>query len=242
MDAGALQRETDLLGIDESAVSSASRFFDSGCTPLPYACFAHIPEGSVRLLALPIAGELASALLQCANDCAERLRFAGARCFVQKRSCLHCTVSFLSLASETSYPENNPSEALTLHSIVNSHCSPKLAPEQLALTRQGVLILTLSDRSGTLCSLRSTIRQRFPCAPSKQPQIKHVTLLRILSAPDFDAARAACNASIAVHQHIVAKQPPHMPAEAWLSTERIYSTLEGETLPLPFGLVDMTES
>lgn len=82
--------------------------------------------------------------------------------------------------------------------------------ERVVLTRQGTLLLTWLDPSGTLAQLRSALKITFPGASSRQPNIIHTSLLRIVAAPcsGGDAQHNKVHRQAAGHQQQQAQKQP----------------------------------
>lgn len=231
-----IQHETHTEGIDAAVVrDTALNFFETdakalqafgGSKPKPYTQCNSVPDdGMIRLVAMPLGGALAHTAHSAAIACMQALqKYNGDICFVQKLQCYHVTVSFLSLANEPVYPESEfASEANTISQLVQSLDPPELVPYSLILTRQGVLILALLDQRGSVHKLRDQIRQEFPSAPYKQPEILHVSLLRLTSCTDFESTRKLIESIISKWTPTVREQPGYTPSEVWVTKEKVLS-------------------
>ena len=51
----------------------------------------------------------------------------------------------------------------------------------------GTLLVCLTDSNGQLNHMRQNLRQAFPGAPTRQTQIVHVSVLRLLTAQQLSA-------------------------------------------------------
>lgn len=70
---------------------------------------------------------------------------------------------------------------------------------KVLLADSGTLLVCLTDSRGQLAQLRQNLKGAFPGAPSRQTQIVHVSVLRLLTAEqlskhDRHALQAVCDA------------------------------------------------
>lgn len=70
----------------------------------------------------------------------------------------------------------------------------------MLLARSGVLLLTWTDPTGALGKLRRQLHHTFPGACSKQSNIIHTSLFRVVETPLSEAAAAAEQATGASQQ------------------------------------------
>jgi hypothetical protein len=114
----------------------------------------------------------------------------------------------------------------------------RLGVHSLVLTRSGTLILCWTDAGGGgdgVNGLRAALRTAFPGATSRQPQIIHTTLFRIVSPEQLPAETiAAIDAECSRWTERLAGAVM-APRALWFVNEKQFSTIEGDREVLPLG-------
>ena len=63
----------------------------------------------------------------------------------------------------------------------------------MLLADSGTLLVCLADPNGSVAKLRQDLSTAFPGAPTRQTQIIHVSVLRVLIAYDRQRLQAVCD-------------------------------------------------
>lgn len=237
-----MDKEAREEGVDLEAVEKVSAFFRK-----PNECLhderlvepkryeepgVNVDPWAVRLVAFPLdsTSPLGKASLEAAHEAfiAAREASPDSRLFLQRDTCLHTTVFFLSLDKEKRLlpsPSDTRGEIAVVSRISGQTPRPILRPERLMVTRQGVMVLCLVDETDATDEMRSELRRAFPDAPTRQPRIVHASLLRICSPNGAqeaaDAARRVCD----TWTEAIRSLPPLCPTTSWWDCEFVYSTL-----------------
>jgi hypothetical protein len=186
-----------------------------------------------------------------------------AQVYVNSRCNLHCTLFHFSHPADprpdASKPggglcEQQPSSAPPPHerpgpttavvaheqaaagAIAASTTCFQLVVERVLLARSGVLLLCWRDISGGVAALRARLRAAFPGACSRQSDIVHSTLFRLLSTPGGAplTAPAAAALEAACERATAALRGTRLTVRLlWWVEEQEFSSIEGDRLPLP---------
>ena len=216
----ALAAQLPAEGFDTSAIADAGHAFDfSKATPWPRLYAAppwSLPDGAVRVLALPLSGALTtktSRLTMMAQRAALAVTAAlpaGATVWAQPTDTLHATLwhpgvppGQLGRLTRPVRGENLSQlrrEREIARSLVLQH-GPRdltLVAERLLMTRSGVLLLLLRPADGCTANgshavsrLRGAFADAFPVVGQQPGNLIHVSLLRLLQLPAQGANSAA---------------------------------------------------
>ncbi|KAL3131840.1 hypothetical protein ABBQ38_007553 [Trebouxia sp. C0009 RCD-2024] len=127
---------------------------------------------------------------------------------------------------------NLQQEQETVQMVVSKSQPLVLEVCKVLLADSGTLLVCLTDSRGQLAQLRQNLKGAFPGAPSRQTQIVHVSVLRLLTAEqlskhDRHALQAVCNAFT---DRLKGMQITA--AELWYVCESVFSNIEGTVLAM----------
>ena len=77
--------------------------------------------------------------------------------------------------------------SIPIDSIHKPDKGSALQVHRVLLADSGTLLVCLTDSNSQLNHLRQNLRQAFPGAPTRQTQIVHVSVLRLLTAQQLNA-------------------------------------------------------
>jgi len=245
-------------GLDAAAVSGCTRYFGGlsegagqwrAAWPREYASLSPpLPFPSVRLAVLPLADtpQLRNGAAAAAAAVARALP-PDTVCHLQPPNSLHVSVFFVShpsdvrtdtvhaphaAAGSTAFAPSDEAVALEREAVrgavESAQRRPRLLVERVAFARSGTLLLLFVEEGGKVRSLRRGLREALPGAPSKQPNILHASLLRLLSPATLpaDAVERVDRACDEWTKKL--RGQAWEPEYLWYVLEREFATVNGE--------------
>lgn len=119
-------------------------------------------------------------------------------------------------------------EQQTIQEVVRQNQPIHLEVHKVLLADSGTLLVCLVDRDGSLYHLREQLTKAFPGAPTRQTQIIHVSVLRLLTARQLDPEererlQAVCDASTRKMEGMQITA-----TTLWYIHETVFSNIEGK--------------
>lgn len=225
----------------------------SELVPLPYAKFPiSLGSDTVRLIVIPLAkvsAQLVEAVSALSRDFQQALR-SGTELYINEPERWHITVFHTSkyddarpnplkpLAPDFQQTESGhqapPSgdalhqEHQTMQKLVGQNQPINLEVHRVLLADSGTLLVCLVDRDGKLSHLREQLTRAFPGAPTRQTQIMHVSVLRLLTARQLSSEERQQLQAICDEYTNKLKGMQITATELWYIYETVFANIEGK--------------